>query len=402
MSAPVRISQQVEAQIKQWAEPTLRITSLRRLTSLVVGVLASEGCTLRRVARELEAMGLSQAQPASTVRRLRRTLADARLDDGAGYGMAVQAMVDWPTSATEPVVLILDESTTPGEVHVLRLSLAYRGSCLPLAWAVWRHQERLPRGAYWQFLEGVLARAAAILPPEVPVIVLADRAYDVPGVIDRLAAMGWHWIIRVKARSKLAWREADGGEQPLRTLVAAHLTGPGQRLRRSGATFKKAGWRPVHLVGEWGHGYAEPLVVLTSLDPCWSVLSRYARRFWIEAAFRQDKSAGWDWEHSQVRQPQRQERLLLALAWATLLVLSLGAQQAAAATAVLRARPHRSKPSHPRDSLFTLGLGRFRAWLYGTVRGRLPWQLPQLTGPSWCAEWLAAHHEPAPLQTVPP
>jgi hypothetical protein len=390
----------VEAQIKRCAAPTLRITTIRRLARLVVGVLASEGCTLRRVARELGAMGLSQAQPESTVRRLRRTLSDARLDDGAGYGAAVQAAVTWPT--TQPVLLVLDESTTPGEVHVLRLSLAYRGSCLPLAWAVWGHQDRLPRGAYWRALEGVLARAAAILPPAVPVVVLADRASDVPGVIDRLAAWGWHGIIRVKARSQLCWREADGGAQPLRTLVAAQRQRPGQRLRRSGSACKKAGWRPVHLVGAWGHGYREPLVVLTSLDPCWTVLSRYARRCWIEAAFRQDTSGGWDWAHSQVRQPPRQERLLLGLAWATLLVLSLGAQQAAAATAALRARTRRPQPTHPRDSLFTLGVGRLRAWLDGTVRGRLPWHLPGLTAPSWCAEWLAAHQEPSQLQSVPP
>ena len=87
----------------------------------------------------------------------------------------------------------------------------------------------------------------------------------------------------------------------------------------------------------------------------------------------------------------RQGRLLLAVAWATLLVLSLGAAQAATAGAMLLARARRPKPSHPRDSLFPLGLGAFRAWLYGTVRGRLPWHLPDLTAPSWCAQWLELH-----------
>ena len=143
-------------------------------------------------------------------------------------------------------------------------------------------------------------------------------------------------------------------------------------------------------------------MVLTNLPPQWSVLARYARRCWIAAGFRQDKSDGWDWAHSQVRDPARQGRLLLAMAWATLLVLSLGAAPAAAAVAALVARDHRPKPSHPRDSLFQLGLARFRAWLYGTVRGRLPWQLPDLTAPTWCAEWLAAHQSTPPSQTVPP
>lgn len=111
---------------------------------------------------------------------------------------------------------------------------------------------------------------------------------------------------------------------------------------------------------------------------------------------RQDKRAGWDWAHSQVRRPAHQERLLLGLAWASLLVLSLGAQHAAA---VLRqARRRRGQPSHPRDSLFTLGRDRLRAGLYGTRCLRLPWRLPRLLAPSWYAEYQAAQSS----QTVLP
>jgi hypothetical protein len=399
MSAPIRVYQQLVAQIKRCA-PALRITSVRRLALLVQGIAASERCTLRRAAREVRALGLSCAQPESIARRLRRTVADLRLDDGAGLAALLGEAIAWPRDA--PVLLVLDESTTPGGLHVLRLSLAYRSSCLPLAWAVWPHQQKLAPGAYWRHVDGVLARVRALLPPGVRVVVLADRAYDVPPLIDRLAAVGWDWILRVKARSKLVWRGADGTDQPLRTLVAAALTRPGTRVRASGSAFKQAGWRAAHLVGEWGHGYAEALVVLTSLPPRWSVLSRYARRFWIEAAFRQDKSQGWHWAQSQIRDPQHQERLLLALAWASVLVLSLGAQEAAAAVAARRAGGGRAAPTHPRDSLFTLGLDRLRAALYGTLRGRLRWRLPRLTARSWCAEWRAASHPPPHAQSVLP
>ena len=401
MSAQARVYQQVEEQIKGCAGPGVRVTSVRRLAALVTGILASQKCVLRRVARELTALGLRPAQEASTARRLRRTLADPRLDAGVGYGALVRAAVDWP--ATAPVVLALDESTTPGGLHVLRLSLAYRGSCLPLAWAVWPHQGKLPNGAYWRFVDRVLAGRRPSLPPGRRVVVLADRAYDVPPLLDRLAALGWDWIIRVKARSKMVWRDGAGAEQPLRALVGAALARPGDRMRATGETFKKAGWRPAALLGEWGHGYAEPLVVLTNLAPEWTVLGRYARRFWIEPAFRQDKSKGWQWEQSQVREPAHQERLLLALAWASLLVLSLGAQEAAGAVAAFTARTGRlPQPTHPRDSLFGLGLGRVRAWLYGTVRGPFPWRLPHLAHPSWCAEWLALHEPPPTPQSVPP
>jgi hypothetical protein len=52
------------------------------------------------------------------------------------------------------------------------------------------------------------------------------------------------------------------------------------------------------------------------------VLGRSARRCRIETAFRHDKSRGWDWHHSHIRDQQHQASLLLALAWASLLVLS--------------------------------------------------------------------------------
>src|SRR5215217_655096 len=216
MSAPTRIYQQLEAQIKHYA-PELRITSGRRLAVLALGILGSEHCTLRRVAHEVAAMGVSRAQPESIARRLRRTVADLRLDAGAGYAALVAEAITWPQ--TTPVLLVLDESTTPGGLHLLRLSLAYRSSCLPLSWAVWPHQAKLPPGAYWRHLDGVVARAKAMLSEEVRVVVLADRAYDVPPLLDRLTALGWDWIIRVKARSKLVWRDDAGAEQPLCTLV---------------------------------------------------------------------------------------------------------------------------------------------------------------------------------------
>ena len=401
MSAPARLYQQIEEQIRHSAGPALRITSTRRLASLVLGIVASEQCGLRQAARELGAMGLRPAEDASIARRLRRTLADARLDGGAGYGRALQEVVAWPTDG--PVVLALDESTTPSGMRLLRLSLTYRGSCVPLAWQVWDGQTKLPRGGYWRHIDAVLDQAAAVLPPGLRVVVVADRAYDVPAVIDRLTARDWDWVIRVKARSKLVWRAADGSEGALRSLVEATLVQPGTALQATGETFKKARWRAVHLVGAWGVGYAEPLVVLTNLGPEPAVLAHYARRFWIEAAFRHDKSKGWAWAHSQVRDPAHQWRLVLALAWASLLVLCVGAAQAAVTLAAVAARSGpRPTPTHPRDSLFRLGLGRLRARLYGTVRGPLPWRLPHLTHPSWCAEWRAMHAPlPAPQSVRP-
>src|ERR671916_1541097 len=65
MTTPVRTYQQLEAQIEHCA-PDLRLSSVHRLALLTLGVAAREHCTLRGVARELTAIGLTTAQPEST------------------------------------------------------------------------------------------------------------------------------------------------------------------------------------------------------------------------------------------------------------------------------------------------------------------------------------------------
>jgi hypothetical protein len=373
-----------------------------RLALLVTGVLAAESCVIQRVARELDQWALTAATPESIARRLRRALNDPHLAAAACYAPALAAVLDWPAvlAGEGRAVLVVDESTKADEVHLLRVSLAYWGGALPLAWAVWEQNRALPAGGYWAAVDRVLAQVEALLPPGLEVLVLGDRAFAVPALIDRLAARGWRWILRVPTTGSHRFRDARGEEHALRDLVARHLGRPGTRWRARGAAFKDAGWRPVRAVGVWAAGAAEPLVVLTDLPAEWAVLAWFDRRAWIEAGFRQDKAKGWRWEESQVRGVAHHAVLLLALAWASLVALCLGAaeaqarlRRAAAAPIRLRRRQRRAgKPQHPRESVFTLGLACVRGWLYQTAARPFRWALPRLTAPSWEDQW---HHAQA-------
>lgn len=157
------------------------------------------------------------------------------------------------------MVLAVDESSKGAEVHLLRVSLPYRGASLPLAWAVWEQNRPLPAG--------------------LPVVVVADRAYDIPAFVDRVAAYGGHWAVRCKANGSMRVRDRRGREQAVRDLARRHLPGPGRRWKGRGQAFKEAGWREASLVGVWGRGQKAPLVVLTDLPARWRVLRPYQRRF---------------------------------------------------------------------------------------------------------------------------
>jgi hypothetical protein len=408
MPAQVPLYQEVEAQIKRiTATARLRVTAVRRLALLVTGVIAAKSGVISQVAAELAALGLTRATEAESIaRRLRRTLSDARLAPQTCYAPVLGEVIDWAAARRGggSIVLALDESSKAGEVHLLRVSLPYRGSSLPLAWAVWRQNQPLPAGQYWAHVDAVLAQVARLLPPGLPVVVTADRAYDVPAFVDRVAAHGWHWVVRCKANGAGRFRDHLGREHGLRELLRRGLPAPGRRWKARGAAFKDAGWRAVSVVGVWGRGQREPLAVLSDLPARWRLLRLYERRFWIEPGFRADKRKGWQWEESQVQGLAHHERLLLALAWASLVALCLGAQAAEARLAARRARrvPPRRRPEHARASLFTLGLGRARQWLYRPPSVALRWHLPALLAERWTAHWQRAQGYCAHCSTVRP
>jgi hypothetical protein len=319
-------------------------------------------------------------------------------------------VLDWPTllRGRRTVTLALDESSQNAAIHLLRVSLLYWGGALPLAWRIWPQNVPQADGHYWQQVDAVLAELAALLPAGVRVVLVADRAYDIPPIVDRLTAYGWHWVLRAKAGSSLCFRDHRGQEHALKTLIARHVGRPGQRWKARGAVFKGAGWRAASVVAVWAPGQQQPLVVLTDLPPRWAGRRQYDHRFWIECGFRSDKSHGWQWEHSGVQGVGHHERLLLAMAWASLIALAIGvqhAQQRLAAPPPLR-RKHQPRPGRPqraKHSVFTLGLRALRAWLFGAAPRLLPWHLPELDAPSWLTRWHAHQaHRLLFTQTVRP
>jgi hypothetical protein len=389
---------EVRAHVLTHLAPTaVPAASAERLTLLVVGILAAQSAVLARIARELRQLALTAAVAESIGRRLRRTLNDPHLDPVTCYHPVVAQVVEWPAphAAAQEVVLIVDESSKADEVHLFRISLAYWGGALPLAWAVWEQNAALAAGRYWREVDRALAQVAALLPAGARVLVLADRAYGVPAFLDRLDAYGWDWVVRLTTTGSHRLRDERGREHELKAVVAERLARRGQRFRLRGELFKDAGWRPVNVVGLWGHGHQESLVVVTSREPRWAVVRRYERRFWIEPGFRADKAKGWQWEASQVQGVARHARLLLGMAWATLIALCLGAAEAdarwrARADAPLRLRRGQARPGRPRharESVFTLGLAALRGWLYQTRVLPWRWWLPDISAPSWHDQW---------------
>jgi hypothetical protein len=395
MSAQLPFYQVLHQRLAAAVAARVPAASLDRLALLTIGILAAKSCVIAHVAAELHALRLTAASSTENIaRRLRRTLNDPHLDHASCYAPVLHQLLDWDDllRGQRRAVLIVDESSKADDLHLFRVSLPYWGGSLPLAWCVWQQNVPLPHGYYWTAVDTVLDQVRALLPAGLEVVVVADRAYAIPSFIDRLRANGWHWVLRLTTSGSHRWCDQRGHEHALRAVLRQHLRGPGQRWRARGYLFKDAGWRPVELVGLWGGKAKEPLVVISDLTERWGLLALYERRFWCEAGFRSDKRKGWQWESSQVQGVEHHERLVLGMAWASLVTLVVGVEAAQEEVARLARRKRRTalaQVRHARESVFTLGLRAMRAWLYQATRCALRWQLSRLDAPSWQQQW---HH----------
>jgi hypothetical protein len=338
------------------------------LAKLVCAVAEAGACTQPALAAALRRLGLSAATGESLQVGIRRFLGDPRVTAEAAYAPLVRAaLAGWPART---LLLIADATALKDRLVRLEVALAYHGRAVPLAWAVYP-AGGIPAPQTWQALfERALDEARAVLPPGRTVLLLLDRGFVSPAVWDAVLARGWHPVLRAQRGVRL--RTPDGAERPVGELLGDD---PGL-VALAGEVFKKGGWRAATVTALRRDGMAEAWLLLSDLPPGERRALEYAARMHIEEGFRDDKSAGWRWEQSRVRDPERAARLLLVLHLATLWCLGLGA--AAVETGLAR---RWVRPRRPAWSLFRIGWAWLREALLRPEPIPLHHRLPPL--PAW-------------------
>jgi hypothetical protein len=291
--------------------PDLHGHQANALADLSFGMVHAQHCHSGRVAASVP----GKAQPASTRRRWERTLANPRLETGEALRQAGRHWLEpWQR---RPLLLILDETPQRGtELSCMKLSAAYRKRSIPLAAACYRHDA--PPKPMPELIEDLLREAARAVPAGTEVTVLLDRGLAWPETLEVCTELGWHFVARVQGTTRV--RDADGRE-----IAAAELVPrPGRSWCGHGEVFKKAGWRECSVTAVWERGCAEPWLLVSDLPEGYARCRSYAKRFWTEELYRDEKSQGFRWQDSHVRDPVHALRLLVLMALATLLALSLG------------------------------------------------------------------------------
>lgn len=395
----------------------------KRLAVLISGLVAGEAATVAGLAETVHALAITPAQEPSIVRRLQRLTADPRLDPALLLPALFRPLL--PTllqsaraahAANEPsgpahharfiaLRLVVDATTKGDQVHILTVGLAYQGIVLPLAVRAWEQNVPLPAGDYIARLIELLSAVHAALPAELRdhVMLLADRGFGTPRLLDLLRALGWHWVLRVQDQVRV--RLADGRTRPIRDLA----TKPGDLWVGDGfppsddtpiAAFQGAGWRDTHAVAVWLAEQDEPWLLLTDLDASVERLRDYAQRWAIERLFLSWKSHGWELERVGLTDLTRIRSLLTGLVLATLWRLAAAVPVAAHHLADLPTHTYRhghqfrlwrvpTVPWPGKFSLFTWGTRTFHAANLRIKTPTLCWEFPDWDAPRWsqrCAD----------------
>jgi len=289
-----------------------------------LGMVLARSCALTAVSAFL-ATWLGRKEPAVR-QQLRELCYEATAKRGTTRrALAVEPcftpLLAWVVAQWEgtQLALALDATTLGDRFTVLALSVVYRGCAIPVAWTVLAATAKHAWRREWLRMLRQVHRA---VPRLWTVLVLADRGLYARWLFRRITRLGWHPFLRINLGGTFRPTGQVRGV-PLKTLVPE----PGATWQGTGIAFKGRN-RQLHctLLACWEPGYKDPWLLLTDLPPEASTACWYGLRAWIEQGFKITKRAGWQWQRTRMTQPDRAARLWLAVAVATLWLLSVGGE----------------------------------------------------------------------------
>lgn len=326
------------------AHPDVYLTRIANWVWVVVGLIQAQSVHLSQIAQHLP----SEAQAAGRIAQVRRWLANKFIKVAPFYEPLIQPVLrQW---AGKPVFIILDGCIVNHEaLQFFRLSLSHCFRALPLTWLVVKGAGLIQMEA----CADMLTQTARLLEQSSVVTFLADRGFRDTDWAEKCLGLGWNYLIRVANNTYVGL--PDG-----RSLSIADLgIQPGHARYFKNVRLTQAKQFACHLMVTWTKATpkhpAELCAVITNLHPCRANLKHYLKRMHIEQSFRDDKSGGFALEATKLREPERLNHLLLAIAVATLWIYEIGE------TVLRRGERTEIDPAYKRQlSIFQIGWRKLR------------------------------------------
>jgi hypothetical protein len=286
---------------------------INNLALFVYGLVMTGHVHLPKIALLLPVMGNLR----NALQRLERFLTNKAIQPTEWYkGIARAVLASWKGVEIE---LIMDQTDLDDRFHLLFIAVAFRKRAIPILWRLLPHEGCSGFAEQKRLLNDVLKW----LPKGAKVVLYADREYGGAELFNWLDKNGWFFVIRMK---KDIWcvmacgrhfqiQEIPLGRGQINFEDAVYLKSlPSLRLSLN------CGWSSLDPKDE-------PWYLLTNLPMGKDILTRYARRFWIEEMFRDFKEQGFRLDKTHLEIGKRVSILIMcvciAYAWTMFLGVSL-------------------------------------------------------------------------------
>jgi Transposase DDE domain len=324
MSHPEALSQWIET--VSTAFPKLSRPQAKVLALWSYGMVLAKSCGITLVCAALALqLGCSEA---SLLQRLREWCYAAKdkkgdkrreLEVSTCFAPLLQWILAWWPADQPRLALALDATTLKKRFTVLVISVVYRGCAIPVAWKVVGAEQK---GAWEPYWLNLLKELAGCVPEHWTVIVMSDRGLYAPWLYAKIVSLGWHPFMRINKQGNFRPK----GEAKFRSLATAAPTVGSAWCGKVDCFSQEVSRLQCSLLARWDEGYEEVWLIVTDLAPEQATAVWYGMRTWIEGGFKDTKRGGWHWHQTKMIDPERAERLWLAIAVATLWVVSVGGE----------------------------------------------------------------------------
>lgn len=255
----------------------------------------------------------------SITRRLERFVDNEKVQPERYFAPFVYAMI--AALGNETAYLIIDCTKVGSKCRSLFIGLAYHNTVLPIVWKSYKGKKGHLKGDQHRQL---LKQVERYVRHCRRVVLLGDAEFSNAQVIKQCCSKPWDFVLRFQSNYRVQLA-ADGEWQSAQEIYEAAGLQPGQVRQWNIAAFTQAHQHSnLVMTIQWGQGEDEPICLISNLEASEQAHLIYDKRFWVETLFGNCKSRGFQLDRVLMTDPAHIDRLMLAIAIATCLMLGLG------------------------------------------------------------------------------
>jgi len=300
---PMSSSQELYNRLNEKLRALVSVKNGKRVTNwiwIIVGILQSQSSNLSQIANYLP-MG---TKAESRVTLIRRWLMNPQVKVWQFYKEVLEHVLSGWSSVE--AYLILDGVMVFGDRwQIFRVSLRHGCRAIPIAWTIVEGNGLVKVAK----LKSMLEKAQRFLKRYVKrVTLLADAGFRDCDWAQLCQVLGWNYAIRIASNTYITL--PDGTSDRLDNWVSVHRNRYFQNVLLTRETKLQTNVSVTWTTDEKGKPDMVPII--TDQIACRARLREYGFRMSIEQSFRDDKSGGFDLEHTRLQHAQRIDHLLLA------------------------------------------------------------------------------------------